>query len=255
MAAWGCVCSGARTEETAGPREQKPRARRARGFCELYPEVVDGIEKEGGAPSRLIEDRPLEGGKGRHAMTNCMQSVGSSSTAPFGCRPEGNGREGGCGPRSSMCPARARATLLGSQDSERIGCAARAGAPAGQATAARSGARRDAPGRQPRDRRVRAEVAEGRREGRQGPPRAAGVLRLPRRALATPADHESESKSYSTERRSRTAPRSPTTTPRRTKGSPPDDPSPSHPQHLTIARARPESLCCGRRAHRIGRWC
>ncbi len=35
---------------------------------ELYPEVVDGPEDEGGVPSRLLKDRPPQGGEGRYAM-------------------------------------------------------------------------------------------------------------------------------------------------------------------------------------------
>jgi transposase-like protein len=39
--------------------------------------VDDVGEEEGGVPSRLIEDRPPEGGKGRHAMTNVVTLSGA----------------------------------------------------------------------------------------------------------------------------------------------------------------------------------
>src|SRR5512135_3750418 len=38
--------------------------------AELYPEVVDACEEEGGVPSRLTKTDRREGGKGRHAMVD-----------------------------------------------------------------------------------------------------------------------------------------------------------------------------------------
>jgi hypothetical protein len=41
---------------------------------------VDGVEEKGGVPSRLIEDRPPEGGEGRHAMRDVrMLPVGEEN--------------------------------------------------------------------------------------------------------------------------------------------------------------------------------
>ena len=91
-------------------------------------------------------------------------------------------------------PRRPRATLLGSQDSERIGLAAQAAAAAREEPAARDG-RGPQPGGRPQGAgavplRVRRQVPEGGREARQGLGRAHRVLRLPRRALAAPTDDE-----------------------------------------------------------------
>ncbi len=41
---------------------------------ELYPEVVDACEEEGGVPSRLIEDRSRRWPAGRHANGGCSQA-------------------------------------------------------------------------------------------------------------------------------------------------------------------------------------
>ena len=56
--------------ETASSERHQPRHRRA----ELYPEVVDAREEEGGVPSRLIEDRSRRWPAGRHANGGCSQA-------------------------------------------------------------------------------------------------------------------------------------------------------------------------------------
>jgi len=77
-------------------------------------------------------------------------------------------------------PGRARAALLGSQDSQRARRAAQARAAPGQADAARDRRSADSEGRQPDDRRlrcrVRGQVAQGRRQADQGPRSAARGL-------------------------------------------------------------------------------
>jgi hypothetical protein len=48
---------------------------RVSALCrELYPDVVDGLENEGGVPSRLIKDRCRCWPAGRHANGGCSQA-------------------------------------------------------------------------------------------------------------------------------------------------------------------------------------
>jgi Transposase, Mutator family len=86
------------------------------------------------------------------------------------------------------------AALLGAQDRERPGCAAKEPAAQGQGGAARDHERGEQGGRRGRRRPLpgvlRGQVPEGGREAAQGPGGAAHPLRVPGRALDPPGDHQ-----------------------------------------------------------------
>ena len=66
-----CIC---RPSDRLGRTDRGAEHEPVGAASELYPEVVDTCEEEGGVPSRLIEDRSRRWPAGRHANGGCSQA-------------------------------------------------------------------------------------------------------------------------------------------------------------------------------------
>jgi hypothetical protein len=152
--------------------------------------VVIGVREDGEKELLAVEDGYRESADSWAAVFRDLRDRGLTCPKLV----TGDGALGCLGGAARRVPRCAPAGVLGAQARERARRAAQAAAAAGQDAAARDDGGPNARGRPRRartvPRRVRRQVPQGRRQARQGLGRADCVLRLPRRALAPPADHQ-----------------------------------------------------------------